>query len=94
MRHIRALTLTLPYLALVMLPIYTDYAPQSLRWFVLQRNLGPSSCANFPKMILVGFGDIFPLGRVGERVRSLSSPAIDFLYVFLRTNSGLASTVF
>src|SRR5271154_3268446 len=61
----------LPYLALAMLAIYTCYALRSLRWLVLQRNLGPSSYANILKMTFAGFGAIFLLGRAGEPIRPL-----------------------
>src|SRR5271154_3196867 len=59
------------YLAFAMLLIYTCYGIRSLRWQVLQRNLGPSLDFTILRMTFAGFGAIFLLARAGEPGRPL-----------------------
>jgi glycosyltransferase 2 family protein len=58
-------------LGLSVVGIYLCYAIRSLRWQVLQRNLGPSRFWQIYAMTLAGFAAIFLLGRPGEPVRVL-----------------------
>lgn len=58
-------------LALSVVAIYACYAIRSLRWQVLQSNLGPSRFWQIYAMTLAGFAGVLVLGRPGEPVRVL-----------------------
>jgi len=58
-------------LGLSIVAIYACYALRSLRWLVLQKNLGPSHLGTIYSLTLAGFAAIFLLGRPGEPVRPL-----------------------
>src|SRR5208282_1810012 len=58
-------------LALSTVAIYACYAIRSLRWQVLQRNLGPSRFWQIYAMTLAGFAAVLALGRPGEPIRVL-----------------------
>jgi uncharacterized protein (TIRG00374 family) len=58
-------------LALSTVAIYACYAIRSLRWQVLQRNLGPSRFWQIYAMTLAGFAGVLALGRPGEPIRVL-----------------------
>ena len=58
-------------LGLSTVAIYACYAIRSLRWQVLQRNLGPSRFWQIYAMTLAGFAAVLALGRPGEPIRVL-----------------------
>jgi len=81
---------TSPFLiGLSLVAIYVCYAIRSLRWQVLQRNLGPSRFWPIYGMTLAGFAAILVLGRPGEPVRPLllarkeKLPVADLFGVYL-----------
>jgi len=59
------------FLALAVLLIYVCYGIRSARWYVFQKNLGPSHFLTIFRMTLAGFGAVFLLGRAGEPARPL-----------------------
>jgi uncharacterized protein (TIRG00374 family) len=59
------------FLGLAVLLIYVCYAIRSARWYVFQKNLGPSRFLTIFRMTLAGFGAVFLLGRAGEPARPL-----------------------
>lgn len=58
-------------LGLSLIAIYCCYGIRSLRWQVLQRNLGRSRFWQIYAMTVAGFASIFLFGRPGEPVRIL-----------------------
>jgi uncharacterized protein (TIRG00374 family) len=76
-------------LALSTVAIYACYAIRSLRWQVLQRNLGPSRFWQIYAMTLAGFAGVLALGRPGEPIRVLllarkeKMPVADLFGIYL-----------
>ena len=76
-------------LGLSTVAIYACYAIRSLRWQVLQRNLGPSRFWQIYAMTLAGFAGVLALGRPGEPIRVLllarkeKMPVADLFGIYL-----------
>ncbi len=63
--------INLGLLCLALLLIYACYAVRSLRWQVMQRNIGPSKFLDIFTVTLAGFAAVNILSRVGEPIRPL-----------------------